>query len=85
MLTAKELGAGEGEVFVSAAVGRNHSVLVGSNGDVWTAGVNTLGQVEFLTLFVVQRRGNPTLLTVRTCTVCRSVQVHARQGAMAGK
>jgi hypothetical protein len=45
-LRARELGASPGTVFVSAACGRSHSVLVGSNGRVWTAGLNSLGQVR---------------------------------------
>jgi alpha-tubulin suppressor-like RCC1 family protein len=44
-LRARDLGAPPGTVFVSAACGRSHSVLVGSNGRVWTAGLNSLGQV----------------------------------------
>ncbi|KAI9433482.1 RCC1/BLIP-II [Lactarius indigo] len=43
-LRATDLGAPPGTVFVNAACGRSHSVLVGSNGRVWTAGLNTLGQ-----------------------------------------
>ena len=45
-LRASDLGAPPGTVFVSAASGRSHSVLVGSNGRVWTAGLNSLGQVR---------------------------------------
>jgi alpha-tubulin suppressor-like RCC1 family protein len=45
-LRATDLGAPLGTVFVNAACGRSHSVLVGSNGRVWTAGLNTLGQVK---------------------------------------
>lgn len=44
-LTARMLGAPGGTRFVHAAAGRGHTLLVGSNGDVWSAGVNTLGQV----------------------------------------
>ena len=44
-LRARDLGAPPGTVFVSAACGRSHSVLVGSNGRVWTSGLNSLGQV----------------------------------------
>jgi len=44
-LRATDLGASPGTKFVNAACGRSHSVLVGSNGRVWTAGLNTLGQV----------------------------------------
>jgi LPXTG-motif cell wall-anchored protein len=45
-LRATDLGAPSGTVFVDAACGRSHSVLVGSNGRVWTAGLNSLGQVR---------------------------------------
>ena len=45
-LRATDLDAPPGTVFVNAACGRSHSVLVGSNGRVWTAGLNTLGQVR---------------------------------------
>jgi alpha-tubulin suppressor-like RCC1 family protein len=44
-LKATDLGAAKGTIFVSAACGRNHSLLVGSDGELWTAGVNNLGQV----------------------------------------
>ncbi|KII83393.1 hypothetical protein PLICRDRAFT_180473 [Plicaturopsis crispa FD-325 SS-3] len=43
-LTAEDLGAPEGTKFVHAACGRNHALLVGSGGEVWTAGANNLGQ-----------------------------------------
>ncbi|THG93459.1 hypothetical protein EW145_g8369, partial [Phellinidium pouzarii] len=43
-VTPQMLGAPAGVVFVHAAVGRAHTLLVASNGDVWTAGANTLGQ-----------------------------------------
>ena len=45
-LRATDLGAPPGTVFTNAACGRSHSVLVGSNGRVWTAGLNALGQVR---------------------------------------
>ena len=47
-LTPQRVGAPKGVEFVHAAVGRSHSLLVGSNGDVWSAGANTMGQVQFL-------------------------------------
>jgi alpha-tubulin suppressor-like RCC1 family protein len=47
-LKAPELGAPAGTKFVHAACGRGHSLLVGSNGQVWTAGVNNMGQVSLL-------------------------------------
>lgn len=40
-----ELGAPKGTKFVHAACGRNHTVLVGSDGTVWAAGANIVGQV----------------------------------------
>lgn len=45
-LKATDLGADEGTKFVDAACGRNHSLLVGSDGRVWSAGKNDLGQVS---------------------------------------
>ena len=44
-LQATDLGAEPGTTFVHAACGRSHSLLVGSNGRVWSAGKNDLGQV----------------------------------------
>ncbi|KDQ62001.1 hypothetical protein JAAARDRAFT_528999 [Jaapia argillacea MUCL 33604] len=47
-VVASELGGRgrgtKGETFVSAACGRNHSLLITSGGDVWSAGANNLGQ-----------------------------------------
>ena len=44
-LTAASLpGASPKTRFVYAACGRNHSLLVGSEGQVWSAGANNLGQ-----------------------------------------
>lgn len=37
-------GAGPKTRFIHAACGRNHSVLVGSEGQVWSTGANNLGQ-----------------------------------------
>ena len=45
-LTPEMLGAPKGTTFVHAAVGRGHTLLVGSTGDVWSAGANSLGQVS---------------------------------------
>lgn len=42
----QELGAPKGTKFVYAACGRSHTLLVGSEGQVWTAGVNNMGQVR---------------------------------------
>ncbi|KAJ3517000.1 hypothetical protein NLJ89_g772 [Agrocybe chaxingu] len=44
MLNPAELGAPKGTKFVHAACGRNHTLLVGSDGSVWAAGQNNLGQ-----------------------------------------
>ncbi|KAH0836905.1 regulator of chromosome condensation 1/beta-lactamase-inhibitor protein II [Lanmaoa asiatica] len=41
---ATELGAKEGTKFVHAACGRSHALLVDSEGNVWSAGANNLGQ-----------------------------------------
>jgi alpha-tubulin suppressor-like RCC1 family protein len=40
-----DLGAPKDTKFVHAACGRNHTILVGSDGSVWAAGQNNLGQV----------------------------------------
>lgn len=45
-LTAQELGAPKGTRFVHAACGKNHTLLVGSGGQLWTAGANQAGQVS---------------------------------------
>lgn len=45
-LTAQKLGAPKGTRFVNAACGRNHTLLVGSEGQLWTAGANHMGQVS---------------------------------------
>ncbi|PPQ97999.1 hypothetical protein CVT26_003061 [Gymnopilus dilepis] len=44
LVKATDLGAPKGTKFVHAACGRNHTILVGSDGSVWTAGQNNLGQ-----------------------------------------
>ncbi|THV04050.1 RCC1/BLIP-II [Dendrothele bispora CBS 962.96] len=43
-LRPTDLGAKKGTKFVDAACGRNHTLLVGSDGQVWSAGANSLGQ-----------------------------------------
>ena len=45
-VTATSLGAPLGTTLVHAACGRGHSLLVGSNGDMWAAGGNQSGQVS---------------------------------------
>jgi alpha-tubulin suppressor-like RCC1 family protein len=47
-LQAVDLGAPKGTKFVDAACGRGHSLLVGSDGEVWSAGINNLGQVRVI-------------------------------------
>lgn len=49
MLSPSELGAPKGTRFVEAACGRNHTLLIGSDGSLWTAGANNLGQVRVIT------------------------------------
>lgn len=41
-----DVGAPNGVRFIEAACGRNHTLLVGSDGSLWTAGANNLGQVR---------------------------------------
>ncbi|KAJ7695045.1 RCC1/BLIP-II [Mycena rosella] len=43
-LTASDLGAPATTKFVHAACGRHHTLLVGSDGQLWSAGINTVGQ-----------------------------------------
>ncbi|KAI0032961.1 RCC1/BLIP-II [Vararia minispora EC-137] len=43
-IAPSDLGAPAGTRFVHGATGRSHSIIVGSNGRVWTAGANNLGQ-----------------------------------------
>ncbi|KAF7309577.1 PHD-type domain-containing protein [Mycena indigotica] len=65
-LTPSELGAPPGTKFVHAACGRNHTLLVDSDGELWTAGVNTVGQcghptssevATFKTVAVISKAG----------------------------
>jgi alpha-tubulin suppressor-like RCC1 family protein len=44
-VTPQSLGASKHTKFVSAAVGRNHTLLVSSEGQVWSCGMNNMGQV----------------------------------------
>jgi alpha-tubulin suppressor-like RCC1 family protein len=41
-------GGRAGTTFVHAACGRSHTILVGSEGQVWTAGANQFGQVRYI-------------------------------------
>ncbi|EIN06350.1 RCC1/BLIP-II [Punctularia strigosozonata HHB-11173 SS5] len=43
-VTAAQLGAAEGTKLVWAACGRGHTILVGSDGNAWSAGLNVNGQ-----------------------------------------
>lgn len=45
LVKPSDLGAPGGTRFVHAACGRNHTLLVGSDGTVWAAGQNNFGQV----------------------------------------
>jgi alpha-tubulin suppressor-like RCC1 family protein len=70
-LIPADLGAADGTKFVHAACGRNHSLLVGSDGEVWSAGTNNLGQVcaSFVRFEIVIRI--LTGLTVRASHLSR--------------
>ena len=48
----QDLGASKGTKIVHAACGRNHTLLVGSDGSVWSAGVNNFGQVGVARLYL---------------------------------
>lgn len=54
-LRPQDLGAAPGTKFVNAACGKAHSILVASDGRVWTAGQNQLGQVSWVYFIRVQR------------------------------
>lgn len=43
-----QIKAAKGTRFVHAACGRTHSLLVGSGGELWSAGLNNFGQVRVL-------------------------------------
>lgn len=45
-VTPHDLGAPNGTRWVHAACGRNHTLLVGSDGSLWSAGANSYGQVS---------------------------------------
>ena len=82
-LRATDLGAPPGTIFVNAACGRSHSVLIGSNGRVWTAGLNALGQV-----IIIKKSSSrlcytlkKTFETVRTHALRGSQHIHARKRA----
>ena len=50
-VTPQDLGEPNGTRWVYAACGRNHTLLVGSDGSVWSAGANAYGQVSRLLFF----------------------------------
>lgn len=50
LIKPSDLGAVSDTRFVHAACGRNHTLLVGSDGLVWAAGQNNLGQVAIVLL-----------------------------------
>lgn len=45
-VTAQDLGAPKGTRLVHAGCGKNHTLLVGSEGQLWSAGANQAGQVS---------------------------------------
>ena len=45
-LSPQDVGASKGTKFVHAACGRSHTLLVGSDGQIWSAGANNMGQVK---------------------------------------
>jgi hypothetical protein len=45
-ISPQDLGATRGTKFVHAATGRSHTLLVGSDGSIWSAGGNSSGQVS---------------------------------------
>jgi len=51
LIKPSDLGALSGTRFVHAACGRNHTLLVGSDGMVWAAGQNNFGQVARILLY----------------------------------
>jgi alpha-tubulin suppressor-like RCC1 family protein len=62
-LTALELGGTPTTKFVHAACGRNHTLLVGSEGQLWSAGINNLGQVRVcVNLHIVDQKNIPLLV-----------------------
>jgi len=70
-LRATELGAPKGTRFVHAACGRGHSILVGSNGQMWTAGVNNVGQVGRDAYYFYNHKNHVCVYSVRNQHVPR--------------
>ena len=62
MVSPSELGASKGSRFVEAACGRNHTLLVGSDGSLWTVGANNLGQVRVITTYSYVALGDFSLI-----------------------
>lgn len=54
LINPSDLGAPSGTRFIHAACGRNHTLLVGSDGTVWAAGQNNLGQVAGNLIYFVR-------------------------------
>lgn len=52
LVKPSDLGASSDTKFVHAACGRNHTLLVGSDGSLWSAGANNVGQVRVFNLFM---------------------------------
>lgn len=73
-LTPQMVGAAKGVAFVHAAVGRSHTLLVGSNGDVWGAGANAMGQVRPQPVNIAEF--SLIHYEVWTTSVCRSTSIH---------
>ncbi|KAJ6624924.1 regulator of chromosome condensation 1/beta-lactamase-inhibitor protein II [Mycena sp. CBHHK59/15] len=81
-LTPSELGGLATTKFVDAACGRNHTLLVGSEGQLWTAGINNLGQCghpvspdvpTFKSVNVVSEAGNKEHVVKATAGITFSV------------
>ena len=82
-LTAQELGAPADVHFVHAACGRNHTLLVGSDGQLWTAGQNHAGQVSQFYCGVIESSSERAICVVWSLCVSRDSVVQASQRAEA--
>lgn len=77
-LNPVHLGSPQGTKFVDAACGRNHTLLVGSDGQVWTAGANPLGQVKDLKRYMWQLRlTNSEILAVWSFSMSRGNELQS--------
>lgn len=79
-LKPASLGAAPGIKFVHAACGRNHSILVGSVGQVWAAGANNVGQVHRHSGSLGRQRLLTTFPIVRPITLFRNGQFQSSLG-----